>query len=248
MERDTLYDKIKTGRHISLDARLKTAMELAGCCNTFADVGCDHGRLVCAMLQQGRCARAIASDVSAPSLDKARRLSELTGLTQDIDIRFGSGLSVLYEGEADTVAILGMGGKLIAELLAACPIPLMGAERAVLQPMRGVEDLRAYLWENGYSVERDRVVKDGDRLYQVLSVLPPDGNAERDTLPPGFPADCFTVGYRAFEQNEPLLGQLVYRELNQCRKRLREAMGTGGEARLMKKDAQLEQILRLLEP
>ena len=247
MENDIGFDTIETMRHISLDARLTAAMELAGRTDTFADIGCDHGRLVCAMLQRGLCARAIAADISAPSLEKAAKLSEHVGLSDQIELRVGSGLSVLRKGEADTVAVLGMGGKLIAELLSDCPVPLMGAKRAIIQPMRGVEDLRSFLWENGYRIEHDRAIEDGGRLYQVMSVLPPDHDAGRDTLPAGFPPDCFTVGYRALDEKDPLLKKLVSRELDQCTKRLREAMGTEGEARLMKKKRQCEQILSMLD-
>lgn len=240
-------DSSAGGRHILLDARLSAAAELIENCDTFADIGCDHGRLACSMLQRNACVRCVASDLSEPSLDKAKQLAAHIGIAHSIDFRIGSGLSVLKEGEADAIAILGMGGKLIAQILSACPVALMGAKRAVFQPMRGVEELRKYLWDNGYRIEHDRVVRDEGRLYQIFSVLPPDATVGTDTLPNGFPEGCFSVGYRAFFENDPYLIQLVYRELNQCRKRLREAKGTDGEQRLLAKGMQLEQIFRQLE-
>ena len=154
--------------------------------------------------------------------------------------------SLLKHGEADAVALLGMGGTLMARLLDACPSPLMGARLAVLQPMRAGEDIRRYLYAHGYRVAQDHVVADGGRLYEVFSVLPPAPGG-RDGWPEGFPADCFTVGYRAFEQREPLLGALVRRHLAQCELRLRTARGTAGEERLLRKAAAMRAILEAYE-
>ena len=237
---------------ILLDERLSAAAELAREALTgmerpvAADIGCDHGRLCCALLQRDARARCIASDVSVPSLAKARSLARLTGLWERIDFRIGDGLSVLHDGEAEAVALLGMGGTLMARLLDACPTPLMGARLAVLQPMRAGEDIRRYLYARGYRVERDLVVADAGRLYEVFSVLPPAPGA-RDAWPEGFPVDCFSVGYRAFAAREPLLEALVQRQLAQCELRLRTARGTPGEATLAEKAAQMRAILERLE-
>ena len=218
---------------LHLRPRLEAAAALLTGAATVADVGCDHGRLACALVQRDMCTRCIASDVSAPSLAKARALARLTGVQERIGFRTGDGLSVLREGEADAVALLGMGGTLMARL-------------AVLQPMRAGEDIRRYLYAHGYRVAQDRVVADGGRLYEVFSVLPPAPGG-RDGWPEGFPADCFTVGYRAFEQREPLLGALVRRHLAQCELRLRTARGTAGEERLLRRAAAMRAILEAYE-
>lgn len=234
------------GARLALRPRLEAALSLLKGRAVVADIGCDHGRLCCALLQRDARARCIASDVSVPSLAKARSLARLTGLWERIDFRIGDGLSVLHDGEAEAVALLGMGGTLMARLLDACPTPLMGARLAVLQPMRAGEDIRRYLYARGYRVERDLVVADAGRLYEVFSVLPPAPGV-RDAWPEGFPVDCFSVGYRAFATREPLLEALVQRQLAQCELRLRTARGTPGEATLAEKAAQMRAILERLE-
>lgn len=234
------------GARLALRPRLETALSLLKGRSVVADIGCDHGRLCCALLQRDARARCIASDVSVPSLAKARSLARLTGLWERIDFRIGDGLSVLHDGEAEAVALLGMGGTLMARLLDACPTPLMGARLAVLQPMRAGEDIRRYLYAHGYRVERDLVVADAGRLYEVFSVLPPAPGVW-DAWPEGFPVDCFSVGYRAFATREPLLEALVQRQLAQCELRLRTARGTPGEATLAEKAAQMRAILERLE-
>ncbi len=149
-------------RKIHLHPRLETAAALLNALPenaVVADIGCDHGRLACALLQRNETWRCIASDVSAPSLEKARRLSAYIGGEGRIDIRLGDGLTVLCRGEADAVVLCGMGGERIVELLDAADSPLMGARLAVMQPMRGVEELRAYLYttEIGRASCRERV-------------------------------------------------------------------------------------------
>ena len=234
------------GARLALRPRLETALSLLQGRRVVADIGCDHGRLCCALLQRDAHARCIASDVSAPSLQKARELAQAVGLAERISFRCGDGLSVLEAGEAEAVALLGMGGTLMARLLDACPVPMMGAGLLVLQPMRAEADIRSYLYARGYRVEEDRVVRDAGRLYQVFSVRPPCA-AGRDAWPAGFPEDCFTVGYRAFERREPLLVPLVKRQLDQCEKRLASARGTPGEAPLAQKARQMRAILERWE-
>ena len=45
-----------------------------------ADIGCDHGKLACGLVAEGRAERAIATDISAACLVKARELASATGL------------------------------------------------------------------------------------------------------------------------------------------------------------------------
>ena len=55
-------------RHITLDPRLSVMAELVGECESYADIGCDHGRLGAFLLQTGRVKWAQLTDVSADSL------------------------------------------------------------------------------------------------------------------------------------------------------------------------------------
>lgn len=225
-------------RRIRLRPRLFAAAELVQQAQTVADVGCDHGRLSVALLQSGAAQRVIAADISPASVQKAQALAHLTGLTARMDIRLGDGLLVLSPGEADAIALCGMGGTLIAELLTAAPVPLMGARLAVLQPMRGVEELRRYLYENGFRILRDVIVPDAGRLYQVFSAEP-----GRDELPAGWPEDCFALGHRSI--GDKYFPALAKQMLAQHEKRLLSARGTDGQALLEHKAAHMRRVLEL---
>lgn len=190
--------------------------------------------------------RCIASDVSAPSLQKARRLAEICGVQDRIGFRVGDGLSVLADGEADGIALLGMGGTLMARLLAAAKTPFAGADIAVFQPMRAYADIRRWLWENGYAVVCDCIVRDAGRLYQVFSARKlPEGI--RQTVPETWPEDCFDLGFTAYERRDPLFLELAGQMLAQHEKRLRTAEGTPGAALLHRKADNMRMIIRQAE-
>ena len=59
---------------IALDPRLSMIARMVGACECCADIGCDHGRLGAFLLQSGQCRRVQLTDISEPSLDKAKRL------------------------------------------------------------------------------------------------------------------------------------------------------------------------------
>ena len=102
---------------IKLEPRLFELCDMVRGYSCVADIGCDHGRLSCALLQSFDIKRVIAADISETCLQKARKLAEKCGLLSRIDIRCGDGLSVLCAEEADAVIIAGMGGELISNIL-----------------------------------------------------------------------------------------------------------------------------------
>lgn len=226
----------QNGQRIHPRERLDCAIELLSGAQVVADVGCDHGRLSCALIQRNLAKRCIATDISAPSLAKAERLIGQIGLEDRIETRLGDGLSPLSAGEADTIAILGMGGTLMTEILDVVP-PLKGASRCVLQPMRAAEDIRRWLFERNYPVLDDRVVLDSGRYYQVFSIGQPE--IERQKIPAGWPEDCFILGYTAFLNREALMKPLAERLLATTKRKLK----TQRAEALTLQAAQLTQIL-----
>ena len=216
--------------------RLLLAAEMLRSYHTVADIGCDHGRLSVALLQSFEVARTVAVDVSAPSLEKAAWLANRTNLFERIDLRVGDGLSPLLENEADAIAICGMGGMLIKEILESAQPPLRGARRVVLQPMRGVSDIRKYLYTHGYRIIEDHVVRDAGRLYQIFAAE----LGKEDPLPAFWPQNCFSVGHKAMQ--DPAFSELIQNLLVQYQAKLAGAKGTRGEKILREKVAQMQQI------
>ena len=72
--------------------------------------------------------------------------------------------------EADAVAIAGMGGETIAEILAAAPWTRERDVPLVLQPMSSMDDLRLWLERHGYAIVKEDLAREGDVLYTALLV------------------------------------------------------------------------------
>ena len=158
------------GKRVSLDPRLSMIARMLGPCDSYADIGCDHGRLGAFLLQSGQCRRAQLTDISEPSLEKARRLIALLGLTDRVRFCVGDGIDALVE-PAWAVVIAGMGGATIAHILRAGHEKLGGA-RLILQPNVGAPELREALAEYGYAIEDERVARDGRRNYVIIDARP----------------------------------------------------------------------------
>ncbi len=135
-----------------------------------ADVGTDHAYLPAWLVGAGRVPRAIATDLMPGPLEAARATVVAEGLTDRIDLRLGSGLGPVVPGEAVCATICGMGGALIATILAAGP--LGGIHRLVLQPMGGEERLREWLCGSGWRLVDEALVEDGGRIYAILVAEP----------------------------------------------------------------------------
>jgi tRNA (adenine22-N1)-methyltransferase len=136
------------------------------------EVGCDHGRLACALAASGRYPRVIASDVSAPSLDKCRRLAERMHLGDRLELRLGDGLAVVQPGEVDTVILAGMGGQLMIRLLEAGKGVLGAVERLLLAPNRDQQALRVVLRGRGWRLEDETLIQEEGRFYPILAYVP----------------------------------------------------------------------------
>lgn len=137
-------------------------------CRVLADLGTDHGYLPAALLLEGRIGKAIAADIGAGPLDRARRTAARWGLEAKMDLRLGDGCSVLRPGEADVIVIAGMGGDNIAGILEAAPWTREGV-LLLLQPMSRAELLRPWLPEHGYGILAERLVQDRGVIYPILT-------------------------------------------------------------------------------
>ena len=148
---------------LRLGERLETVLSLLKEGETLCDVGTDHGKLPVAALLSGKAKSAIAIDISAQSLQKAKLLAE----REDVPLRclVGDGLTPLRKGEADAIVIAGMGGMEIVQILenAPCVFP-----RYVLVPHRDAPAVREYLKNKNARILRDIAVKEGEHFYFVI--------------------------------------------------------------------------------
>lgn len=160
---------------LPISNRLLKCAELIPACDTVADVGTDHGYLGIWLLQKGRCKRVIASDLRAKPLDSARKNAALYAVDDRMTFLQSDGLLEFIPGSFQTLVLAGMGGDLISRILEEASWLEGGAYRLILQPQSAANDLRRFLGERLWSIDREVLVRDGHFLYSVLSVRPEKG-------------------------------------------------------------------------
>lgn len=155
-----------------LSERLETIAGLIEYGETMADIGTDHGFLPVYLIKSGKSPNAIATDISQKSLKKAEDLIVSEGLISDCSARVGDGLYPIELGEVDDVVIAGMGGILMAEILSADIRKSHSFKKIILQPRSKIYYLRKWIRDNGFSITREKIAREGERFCEVLLVEP----------------------------------------------------------------------------
>lgn len=134
-----------------------------------ADIGTDHAYIPIHLIENGLCEYVIAADLCQGPVDIAKANIEKHGLTDKIEVRLGSGLSVLKKNEADTILIAGMGGQLISKIIDA-NIDTVGNSTLILQPMNAQYDLRKYLLNHNFMIADEDIAIEGHKVYNIMTV------------------------------------------------------------------------------
>lgn len=153
-----------------LTPRLKQIADQITPCCCMADIGTDHAYLPVYLCMTGRAERAIASDIRKGPLARAEATLLRYGMQKQVKTRLGGGVDTLTVGEADCIVIAGMGGLMIVEILKENPAIFAATKQILLQPMTAAAELRKYLWENGYTILKETLAKEEEKLYHILSV------------------------------------------------------------------------------
>ncbi len=138
--------------------------------NVLADVGTDHGYIPIYLLQNQRIPRAIAMDIHAGPLERAKEHIAMFELEDYIETRLSDGVEALKPLEAETILIAGMGGGLVMHILDEGKEVCRQAKELVLQPQSELERVRNYLWSNGYVILEEDMVLEDEKFYPMMRV------------------------------------------------------------------------------
>ena len=163
-----------------LSPRLAKIAHMIPNSSTFADIGTDHGYLPVYLCNTGKAQHAIACDIKQAPLNRAKDTISTYNATKAVETRLGGGLSPIEIDEADAVVIAGMGGLLIADILNEGLNKLGKVKTLILQPMSAVPELRLFLALNNWTTMSEAVVVEGEKIYNIFSVLPP-ADTDKDT-------------------------------------------------------------------
>ncbi len=131
-----------------------------------ADVGCDHGFLTAALLERCPQLTVIASDISAPSLQKARELLAPLGLASRAVLRVADGLAAI-DRPVGAIVLAGMGAQTILKIVAEGRARI-GNAALIVQANVDLPVLRTGLAAQGFAVEREVYTCAAGRHYVTM--------------------------------------------------------------------------------
>lgn len=160
---------------LHLSKRLQVVADYVDEGARLADIGSDHAYLPCYLVEDNKIERAVAGEVVEGPYQNAKKEVESRSLQDRIAVRLGDGLSVLKESDSiNTVTIAGMGGSLIRSILESGQElkKIDGSETLILQPNINERTLREYLVENNYKITDESIIKENEKIYEIIKANP----------------------------------------------------------------------------
>lgn len=155
---------------MKLSSRLLSCAGLVQRGSVAADVGTDHGYLAVYLLKEGICPHVYAADLREQPLAAARRSAARAGVADRMTFCRCDGLEGLPVERLGTVVCAGMGGDTILGILERARENWRPSLQLVLQPQSAVNVLRRWLGEQGFSVLREVLSRDGRFIYTAMEV------------------------------------------------------------------------------
>jgi tRNA (adenine22-N1)-methyltransferase len=157
-------------RYKQLDKRLSALAELVRDGATVCDIGTDHAYLPCYLSRKGNCGRLFAVDLNPKPLEFAR--SQIEKQNADVMLLQSDGLLQVPPpnvNELVDVIIAGMGGELIAEIIAKIPTAFLLSDlRLILQPMTRAGHLRQGLSDCGFTIIHETQINERKRTFTII--------------------------------------------------------------------------------
>ena len=148
----------------NLTPRLHMIADLVPECNTVCDIGTDHGYVAIYLAKKGIAEKVIAADINQGPLNQSKKNIALFDASGKVETRLSDGFENIGVNEADCAIIAGMGGETIAEILKN----EKGCRYFVLQMQTGHRELREFLCENGFAIEKEAIAQEGKKMYVAL--------------------------------------------------------------------------------
>lgn len=195
---------------LTLTPRLKIIADSIQGYRTVADIGSDHAYLPIYLVKNEQVKNAIATDVNKGPVEISKERLKSNKADARVEVRHGDGLKVLQPGETEVIVIAGMGGILIRNILDKDIIVAESAKLLILQPMRDSDKVRKWLFLHGFDIIDEELVKEQDRIYEVIWARPRGEIKEAKGL--------MLVGEKILEKKHPLAVEYIKKKTEELEK------------------------------
>ena len=157
--------------------KLPLSDRLLACCSfvhrgdRVADIGCDHGYLGIYLLTQGIAKSVIESDVAEGPLQSAMRNAVKYGTKNKMSFHLSDGAKEIPR-DFDCMVCAGMGADTIISIIHNSADWLKDPKyRLILQCQSKRPELRQWLYDYGFRINRETLAKDGKFVYSIMEVV-----------------------------------------------------------------------------
>lgn len=184
-----------------LSDRLKAVAEMITPGQTVADIGCDHAYLPIYLVRENVSPKVLACDINAGPVERAKGNVDDVDLSDKIEVRQGDGLGALMPGEAKSLVLAGMGGKLMMKILKEGADVAREASEIIMEPQSEVAALRHYLQDNGLRIISENMICEDGKFYPLIKAVHGDMTWDREIY--------FRYGKILLREENPVLHEFL---------------------------------------
>ncbi|NVF10439.1 SAM-dependent methyltransferase [Anaerococcus sp. AGMB00486] len=152
---------------MKITKRLKEIVNIVDCGKKVIDIGTDHGLVPLYLAKTGKSYDILATDISKASLKKLE--DELNDdLRKIIKTKVCDGFEGIDIKENQIAIIAGMGAVSIIEILKANIDKARKLDYVICEGNIGNEKLREFLNNNNFYIDKDFLIKDGRKHYDII--------------------------------------------------------------------------------
>lgn len=176
--------------NIKLSKRLSVIASFVPENAVIADIGCDHALLDIYLSKKKIIKKSFAIDITKGALNQADKNIKLYN-AKNIETRLSDGFEKIdIKDNVDTVIMSGLGDAKIINILKEAEEKLNKVNNIIIQSNVGVSNIRVYLTCNGYYIDNEKLVKENNIIYTVIS---------------------FKKGYKSYTKKEIEFGPVLLR-------------------------------------
>ena len=248
---------------VKMSSRLHRVADMITPGRIVADIGTDHGYIPIYEVLTGRAGYAYACDVAEGPLGRARDNVSLYNVGDRVQTVLSDGLKGLKnikDNIPEAIVIAGMGGSLICRILSEGAEAAQNAKELILSPHSEWYDVRKFLYDNGYTITDEDMLREDGKYYVVIKAGPSKagdngtaGSQRSDTsvaLQDEQFRDELCYGPVLIRKKHTVLVDYLRKELDTCGKIRENLLNNGGTtakeklAEFDEKEAVLRRVLK----